>query len=192
MTVVPIELRQLLAPAVKRFEERPLIAEAEQISIVNGLRDRFGHSISLVARDSDISRPAGDTVNCYEFALGLFDHPRYWKIRNEAPFALSAQGLLIEDLIAAGLERLDSSQGNALVVYRSDCIGHVGRARGDRVRSKWSPGGCVWEHALLEVPVSYGSLMGYYAPPPIEEALDIFENEMSGNCKRALDWYYAH
>ena len=67
-------------------------------------------------------------MNCYEFALGLFDHPGYREILNKARYRIPAQGLLIDDLIAAGLERLDSSREDALVVYRSDCIGHVGRA----------------------------------------------------------------
>jgi hypothetical protein len=145
------ELRRQLAPAVRRSGEHRLVAQDDQISIVNSLRDRFPHSITLVSRDSDVWRPPGETVNCYEFALGLFDHPKYLEILNRAQWRIPAQGLLVEDLITAGLERLDSSRENALVVYHSDCIGHVGRARGDRVCSKWSPGGCVWNHAPLEV-----------------------------------------
>ena len=74
------ELRRQLAPAVKRSSEHPLVSEDEQIAIVDSLRDRFAHSITLVSRDSEVSRPEGDAVNCYEFALGLFEHPRYWEI----------------------------------------------------------------------------------------------------------------
>jgi hypothetical protein len=192
MTVVPDELRALLIPAVERSREQPLIAEDEQISIVNGLRNRFQHSITLVSRDSEVSRPAGESVNCYEFALRLFEDRRYWEILNAAPYRIPAQGLLIEGLVAAGLEHLDSSREDALVVYRGDCIGHVGRARGPAVRSKWSPGGCVWDHEPLEVPETYGRLMGYFAVPHIDQTLRIFEKEMSGLCKRALDWYNAH
>jgi hypothetical protein len=192
MTVVSNELRGLLAPAVKRSKEQPLIAEDEQISIVNGLRDRFSHSITLVLRDSGVPRPHDDAVNCYEFALGLFEHPRYWDILDRARYRIPPQGLLIEDLIAAGLERLDSPRDNALVVYRSDCIGHVGLARGGGVRSKWSPGGCVWDHAPLEIPETYGSVVGYYMPPRIDQTLGIFANEMNGICRRPVEWHNAH
>lgn len=186
------ELRRQLAPAVMRSGEHRLVVEDDQINTVNSLRKRFAHSITLVFRDSEISRAAGKAVNCYEYALGLCEHPRYWKILNGARYPIPAQGLLIEDLIAAGLERLDSSLENTLVFYCSDCIGHVGRARGEGVRSKWSPGGCVWDHAPLEVPENYGRLVSYYTPPLIDETLDIFEEEMSGNCNRALEWYNAH
>jgi|SRR5215213_9121762 len=186
------ELRRQLAPAVKRSSEHPLVSEDKQIAVVNSLRDRFAHSITLVSRDSEVSRPAGEAVNCYEFALGLFEHPRYWEILSAARYRIPAQGLLVEDLIKAGLERLDSSHDDAVVVYGDDCIGHVGRARGDRVRSKWSAGGCVWDHVPLEVPETYGGLLGYFAQPEIDQTLQIYEKEMSGVCKRALDWYHAH
>jgi hypothetical protein len=185
------ELRRQLEPAVKRSSEHPLVSEDEQIAIVNSLRDRFTHSITLVCRDSEVSRPENTAVNCYEFALGLFEHPRYWEILNRARYPIPAMGLLVEDLIAAGLERLDSSREDVLLVYGRDCVGHVGRVRGHAVRSKWSPGGCVWDHLALEVPETYGRLWGYYAAPPIEQTLRIFEEEMSGICKRALDWYKA-
>ena len=186
------ELRRHLAPAVKRFGEKRLVLEDEQIRVVESLRDRFEHSITLVSKDSEVWRPAGESVSCYEFALGLFEHSRYWEIWKAALCKIPAQGLLIEDLITAGLERLDSARENALVVYRSDCFGHVGRARGNKVQSKWSPGGCVWDHAPLEVPQVYGGLWGYYASPSIDETLTIFAGEMSGTCKRALEWYHAH
>jgi hypothetical protein len=154
-------LRSELIPAVLRSSDRPLVAEEDQISIVDSLRERFSHSITLVLRDSEVPRLRGDAVNCYEFTLGLFNNLRYRDILDTARFRIPAQGLLIEDLIEAGLERLDSPRENALVVYRSGCIGHVGQLRGGKVRSKWSPGGCVWDHAPLEVPLGYGTLMGW-------------------------------
>ena len=186
------DLRRALVPAVNRSGEHRLVAQDEQTSIVNSLRDRFTHSITLICRDSEISRPENNAVNCYEFALGLFEQPRYWEILNRARHRIPAMGLLVEDLIAAGLERLDSSREDVVVVYGLDCIGHVGLVRGHAVRSKWSPGGCVWDHLPLEVPETYGRLMGYVAPPQIEQTLRVFEEQMGGNCKRALDWYNAH
>jgi len=108
------ELRRRLTRAVKRSKGGPLVAEDQRVGIVDSLRDRFSHSITLVARDSALSRPLGEAVNCYEFALELFEHRRYWEIWKGARFPIPAQGLLIEDLIAAGLERLDSSREDAL------------------------------------------------------------------------------
>src|SRR5206468_7750205 len=96
------DLRRGLMPAASRSGEHRLVAQDEQISIVNSLRDRFAHSITLVCRDSEVSRPENSAVNCYEFALGLFEQPRYWEILNRARYRIPAMGLLIEDLIAAG------------------------------------------------------------------------------------------
>jgi hypothetical protein len=133
----------------------------------------------------------GEPVNCYAYALGLFDHLKYWEILDKAQFRIPAQGLLIHDLIAVGLlKRLQSSGEGALVVYAHDCIGHAGRVVGNSVRSKWSPGGCVWDHAPLEVPARYGRVVGYYATPSIDDTLAIFQKEMTGICKRAFNWYH--
>ncbi len=104
-----------------------------------------------------------NNYNCFIFA---FDLQKYtpllghngWEYSKKLDTVVDA---LIEDTT---LEKLPTFQPGALIVYRTTerTISHVGRITADgKVISKWSWGPLI-EHALYDVPESYGDIVEYY------------------------------
>jgi hypothetical protein len=161
--------------------------EGAQIESINDLKNRFEHSIGFVLSDSDVPRPEGKSVNCYEYAFRLYEQRRYWDLVAKDPKHYQAMGILVRELIKQGLEPVSASEEGGLVVYRNDqCLNHVGFVRGRLVRSKWGPGGSVWDHRPEEVPISFGNVMGYYRAPTTEHVVEVF-GRLSP--ERIQDWY---
>lgn len=101
--------------------------------------------------------------NCYIFAFGLQDHA--FLLGNEGWEYTKNLDKFIEKMIANGdLEKLDSAQDGAMVLYRTDGgqISHTGLINKEgRVISKWSWGPLL-DHNLYDVPKSYGDRVEYY------------------------------
>lgn len=166
--MTPEELRFALA-------ELPTMADVDQVNFVNELRTMRQHSIVLVALDSDVRGPNGQTVNCYEWALGLPWSQDYWREAALKPNAFVA-GNMFEVLIPQMRAREGTPRDGDLVLYRSTSgFTHAGLSvGGERVRSKWSDKGCVWEHEHLEMPISYGTFNSCFEPPRRETVLEVF------------------
>lgn len=65
---------------------------------------------------------------------------------------------LSEGLLALHDERQD--EDTLAVYFKGDIPSHFGEIHGDKIRSKWGHGP-VWDHALWEIPHSYGDKVRY-------------------------------
>jgi hypothetical protein len=187
-------LRDLLDAVIARDKEqpnKPAMAAADQIKYIEDLKPGFKHSIRFLELGSDSDATGSETrwVNCYEWAFGLYREEKYWnqvaRVSN-----VHANGAFIETLIDKKIPRMSTPQEGGLVVYRRNetaILCHVAIVHGSLVHSKWGPGGCVWEHALEEVPKSYGSVDSYFKPPDKEQVLEAF-CQLSGYEAVTLYW----
>lgn len=104
-----------------------------------------------------------DNYNCFVFAFDLQNHAPILGMDGwEYTRSLDK---IIDSLIANRiLKKLGTAENNSLVVYRTNTniISHVGRMTSKGVvTSKWSWGPVI-EHALYDVPASYGDTIEYY------------------------------
>jgi hypothetical protein len=101
--------------------------------------------------------------NCFVFAFDLQEHTPL--LGNNGWEYTRRLGTVVDTLIAdAVLKKLPTLQPEALVVYRTatGVISHAGRLTPKgKVISKWSWGPLL-EHALYDVPVSYGDTVEFY------------------------------
>jgi hypothetical protein len=122
-------------------------------------RTRLPESLVVLSTPPEEDR----NYNCFVFAFDLQEQTPLigtngWEYTRSLDRVVDR---LIQDGI---LEKLPISQAGALVVYRTrqGLISHVGRITSDgKVISKWSWGPLL-EHAIYDVPASYGDAVEYY------------------------------
>lgn len=142
----------------------------EVLTAMADLKKRWPHSVDFV-------EPGDPRVNCFMYALGisLLDEALELAMEPERDLGRNCLSDAVRLLIEFGLvERLSADCGpNSLALYSWRKVPqHMGVTVGrGRVRSKWGQGS-VWEHALLEVPVTYGCPAGYFRVPSKEMVAD--------------------
>ncbi len=122
-------------------------------------RHQLPNSLVILERPPEEEK----NYNCFVFAFELQDHTpllgnKAWEYTKNLDVVVEAQ---IQDKT---LERLSTPVSGALVIYRTDSgvISHVGRITDNgKIISKWSWGPLI-EHALYDVPASYGDTVEYY------------------------------
>lgn len=148
----------------------------DHIIAVMDLVTEFGHSIRPIPSIVPLER-----YTCLVYALEFQGEPEYEAIAGlpivnvfaGADFAnwLLTNGYLIEvtaQEATPGCYALYSDEAGGFV--------HIGILRNDgRVASKWGNQG-LYDHALLEVPFSYGSNVRYYLPIPFYDCIELFKD----------------
>lgn len=149
------ELRQALSQIT------PTTAD-DQISHIEALRLTHNHSIALVPWSGALS------FNCVQYAFDLIDlldviRCKINSLHNEGqrrrigPLGTSFVNFLIKE---NDLQGLTLAESGSVIVYLTDNgkVQHCGKMLGGKlVRSKWGYQGCVWQHHINEVPITYGA-----------------------------------
>lgn len=143
----------------------------EHAKRTEGLRQSFSHSIQC--------REMVDGSSCLTHALGLYNDQTYCAIAGDFfNRKIFAGKNFMEWLLAKGhLKEINRPVSGCLVLYFAEGTWqHAGTvAQGQRVVSKWGTFP-LYEHALFEIPTSYGDVARYFAMPSLEEASELFRN----------------
>ncbi len=164
-----------------RLQEITETHSFEHIERVERLREDHAHTVEPL-RDNR-GRPLSPFGTCFAFALGLHEDPTYHYIatcdaaqRHERFFASSIFVCWLVDRGKIEVRDQNSPAESDLILYFINGSGpvHAGIGlEGGRVRSKWGTG-LVWEHALWEVPASYGNHFRSYMRPSVNEMREAF------------------
>ena len=155
-------------------QNHDLATHAERIE---ALRRDSAHSIQILP---DQAPP--NEYNCVMHALGLskddFDVPALAASQTKTRF--------IDFLIGRGylIPQSNTITGSLIVYSMSGAAQHIGRMiSNSRVESKWGTGH-LYEHAIWEVPCSYGDHVAFFDPIDHELVLDYFcECQKSAECQ---------
>jgi hypothetical protein len=140
------------------------------------LQNKHDHTIRMIPADKKWL----DTFNCYAFALGIVDCPRYQElVETYRNGALANSGFMSALLMRGELAEIDLPKvrvGN-LVLYMADGrMRHGGIVMAGRhtIRSKWGPSE-LYEHGLWEVPESYGAQVQFAGAPGRDRIIYLLE-----------------
>jgi hypothetical protein len=145
-------------------------------SAFDEVQEEHNHTIRIISANWEWL----NTFNCYAFALGIVDNPRYQAfVQNHRNSALANSGFM-SALLARG-ELIEINEANVrignLAIYLADGrVTHAGVIVTDRqtVRSKWGPGE-LYEHGLWEVPESYGGQTQFVGAPDTNRIINLLE-----------------
>ena len=88
---------------------------------------------------------------------------------------------LIEGGHLVDVSQTEAQEGDLIFYFSEDSFEHAGLlCPGDRVRSKWGLGH-LYDHKILEVPMSYGTEMKFYKRLRYEEAFGFFKQFVEKN-----------
>jgi hypothetical protein len=163
-----IELNRIARVPVERHED-----------FVEELRQRWPHSISMVDR----ARP----YTCFQYAFSLHDPPAVVRTIGIVHKDIYPSPEFVEYLVAHTLTPVlgEASGIGDVVLYRDGRDPrHAGILHGRGVRSKWGIGH-LWDHALLEVPGSYGDAVDYFRPISVAAAVAAFLGYARGKLGQA-------
>ena len=121
------------------------------------------HTIRPLRR-GDPRKPAADRYNSFGFALDLADSERHIAVATHFRNIHSDNAFVSHLLKNGGLEEIQTDalhKGDVVIYFHNADPAHAGKVFGDRVISKWGLGN-LWEHALFEIPVSYGTDVRYF------------------------------
>jgi hypothetical protein len=121
------------------------------------LQTRIPHSIAPV--DDSIDRLA----NCFAYALGVSNDSEYRRKAQAKCSNVLVNADVVLRLLAAGDMR-ESSAGEIAVYFEAGNPSHAGVVTGDTITSKWGSG-LVFQHAVFEVPSSYGEAVKRFNCP---------------------------
>ena len=132
--------------------------------LLNALRIEVPHTIKTVAEHHPLMPHTSEqSYRCYEFALNLADSKTYDRLRRGLSARVDAE--FVQTLVNTSvLKPLSQERAfpDGIVVYRNAGeVKHAGQIARDRVISKWGKGK-LWEHALHEVPQTYGDTYEFY------------------------------
>lgn len=141
------------------------------------LRQQHRHTVKVVPVASEWL----NTFNCYAYALSLVDRPRYRALqRAHGDSALVNSIFVTEFLAREELQEIDGAAvaiGTVVFYFADDAVQHGGLVISEPhvIRSKWGPNE-LYEHALWEVPQSYGNFARYFlSPADPERIIDLLE-----------------
>lgn len=166
------ELREELSVITKRDVK-------EHHALLMELKNKIPHSISEVHGEIP-GNLLGDEFNCFEFALDLIlsyeykaclDYQQGWKIRPVGG-DISFVTYLIDNLFLK--ESTKAGGGSNIIVYFDlNKPTHAGKLNTGIVTSKWGRG-LLLQHAINEVPSSYGNEARQYQALNIDDCIDAF------------------
>lgn len=126
--------------------------DAQQLRLVAALADEYPHSIQIVA-EAVLGDRETWAFNCHTYTFGLRGSQEVLRFVTPTIFPNAAYVVsLIDNLLT---ETEDPVPGDFAVYFNRGAVAHSGIWSRGRLRSKWGTGH-VWEHALHEVPFSYG------------------------------------
>ena len=109
------------------------------------------------------TQPDNDRLDCMDYALeipfGLVNLAATFQI--DRNFATSGLPGFLETIPES-----EASDGHVVLYFKDGEMEHVGRMQGDRVISKWGKHP-VYEHAIAEVPASYGDEYEIFKRPSV-------------------------
>jgi hypothetical protein len=150
----------------------------EQAAALEKIRSEQPHSIRSARLEPICKLRDGETpeYDCFTFALDLIDCPERIAAREYAPRNIGptkrpgiADALpgpnFLQFLLLPSQPSLQSCSDYDLVVYY-DKFGnaqHAGKIVAGAIVSKWGMKGALWQHALWQVPSSYGTSVQFYS-----------------------------
>ncbi len=153
----------------------------EQAAALEEIRPTHPHSIRLIELETigELSKGDAPDYDCFAFALDLIDCPeriavRQYAPRNIGPIKRPGVGdvlpgpSFVQFLLLPELASLQSCGDHDIVLYydRFGNVKHAGKVIAEDIVSKWGMKGSLWQHALWEVPSSYGRLVRFYSHRP--------------------------
>lgn len=153
--------------------------------LIAALRPRYSHTIEL----ADVLAPSGTAISkftCFMYAFDLVTSVIVGKIASESVTCPGSNFVAyLADQHLTELPQSDTSDGDVVIYSNSGGIEHAGTLTARRrIVSKWGDLGHLWEHAIEEVPSSYGDEIRFYrAPGPgvAEEAFEAYARQREGS-----------
>ena len=150
--------------------------DSRQIEFIKGLKDSFNHTIVLI-EESDLSQNYYPNYNCYMHAFNLAGESKVdevakcfnGKIRPGNEFVK----YLIKENILMELPPDKVRAEDIIIYFDGKEPRHAGKINLNRVTSKWNFGH-LWEHAIYEVPLKFGSELKYFKKIEKEASFDNF------------------
>jgi len=129
-------------------------------ALISALTD---HTIRPLRR-GDARKPAAERYNSFGYALDLADSERHIAVATHFR-NIHCDSAFVSYLLKNGsLEEAPADalrKGDVVIYFHNADPTHAGKVFGDRVISKWGLGS-LWEHALFEIPASYGNDVHYF------------------------------
>ena len=118
--------------------------------------------------------------NCYEYAFDIAGTPPVNVISTEGDAKKNEKLAVTADFVSWLIDEVlvDREPGSAsnedIIIYFDNSIPtHAGKVNKGRVVSKWGTGH-LWEHAIYEVPLSYGDRIKFFLPVDRDDVLKRF------------------
>jgi hypothetical protein len=147
-----------------------------QPGLIEQLRSDSAHRITL-EKPAVPGRPETFNFTCYQFALDIKDSAEIRSIAHKSGHCDAKVGnrfaywLVREKLIERPHENV--SDGDLIVYLDDRRAKHAGVVRGDRIVSKWGTSH-MWQHAIHEVPGSFGDEVRFFRRPEQAMVIDWF------------------
>ncbi|MBL8653391.1 MAG: hypothetical protein JNJ97_04285, partial [Alphaproteobacteria bacterium] len=125
--------------------------------LIGDLQEQYAHTIKIKKRESSYG------FNCVMHALDMIDHPEVVRLSSIRPDEVYTGAEFMHFLIDGKYlsEKLASTPGLLAVYFDNKKFKHVGLLLSEtRLESKWGCGH-LYEHDLIEVPISYGNDIRY-------------------------------
>lgn len=132
-----------------------------------------------------------ETFNCYAYALGIVSLSRYQdlvkKYKKELEYASAlATAAFVSGILSRKefkeIDERDAVSGDMVLYYQDDALQHGGKVSGvQMIHSKWGPNE-LFEHALWEVPASYGNRTVFLKAPNVEQIIQLLEEYCHNAC----------
>jgi hypothetical protein len=145
----------------------------EQIRLIEVLREKYGHAISLV-QEAIPGQPETGQFTCYQYAFNLVDAPpEVIRIASDHQ-KIYPSSVFVQFLIDHVLDELSAPKDGCVIVYSDGQeIKHAGKMRGQMVVSKWGTAH-LWQHRIYEVPITYGSSVRFFEAIQAERSIQAF------------------
>jgi hypothetical protein len=145
----------------------------EQAAMLERLRGEFAHTIEIL----DSNQPI-ESDTCAVHAFQLIGNRIYDDIRHSGLGRTFAGKDFVEFAINEQLltecDPEEAVEGDLAIYLLEGRFGHIGVLQSDqRILSKWGTG-YLCEHALWEVPCSYGFEVRFFEGPSAEDCFDVF------------------
>jgi len=156
--------KQMTSPLREALQELAKLDAAKQLAQLELLRKNYGHSVSPLT-----GVESGLQYNCVMYAMDVHEHGELYRFLVHLTYGPDKKLGIVMDtnflkmLIDDGDLHKITATSNCLAVYSTpQKITHVGTVTSSgRVISKWGTAH-LYEHELLECPLSYGEDVEFY------------------------------
>ncbi len=172
MAAPSAQLREALLKITEQFTGYSI---GEQLIEVENLKRVQSHRIRAVS-PVNLDDVRSWRFNCHAFTFGLWKQELFWQLQESHPQAWPDGNFVTQYLLPRMTAVVGRDWRKAAIVlyYEGDQLKHSGLRQGRLVQSKW--GDChIWEHGVLEVPLSYGQRVVYYRLPDAQLAMSAYE-----------------